>query len=153
EMITGDKTVDGDNITIRIAMEEDVPSLVTLLTQLTTMSRDTAVSTFRRLKLYPDYNVYIGLTQDRVVGTFGLMIMDNIGHNGAPIAVVENVVVDSGSRRQGIGRKMLTFAAATARQKQCYKMILASNVRLTESHQFYESLGFAKQGYAFSLDL
>lgn len=147
------KEVNAEEINIRTAEEEDLPQLVGLLSQLTSTSFDEAMPIFRRIRLYPDYRIYIALARNELAGTLGLMIMDNIGHGGAPIAVVENVVVDQGLRRQGIGRKMFAFAAEKAREKKCYKMILPSHFRLVESHPFYESLGFMKRGYVFSLDL
>ena len=48
---------------------------------------------------------------------------------------------------------MMMHALAVARTNGCYKLILASNVKLLDSHKFYERLGFTKQGYAFVIDL
>lgn len=84
---------------------------------------------------------------------YGLMAMDNLGHDGAPVGIVENVVVDTAWRRRGIGRLLMEDAVRRAREAGCYKLVLASNKALRPAHSFYESLGFAIQGVAFSLDL
>lgn len=37
---------------------------------------------FERLACYPDYMLYVAVCNDRIVGTFALLIMDNLGHLG-----------------------------------------------------------------------
>ena len=90
---------------------------------------------------------------EKAVGTFALLIMDNLGHMCAPIAIVENVVVDAAWRRKGIGRSMMSMAVDLSRESGAYKLVLTSNTRLREAHMFHESLGFSRQGYAFSMTL
>jgi GNAT superfamily N-acetyltransferase len=140
-------------IDLRPATEDDLKVVLALLSQSTTSSMDLAPAVFRRMQQYPNYKVYLSFVGDEPVGTFALMIMDNLGHMGAPVAIVENVVVDAGWRRRGIGRSMMSMAIDLSREAGAYKMILASNTRLDEAHQFYESLGFSRQGYAFSTAL
>jgi GNAT superfamily N-acetyltransferase len=140
-------------IDLRPAAEEDLNVLLDLLSQSTSSSIELAPAVFRRIQQYPNYKVYLAFVGENAVGTFALLIMDNLGHMCAPIAVVENVVVKSSWRRKGIGRSMMSFAVELSRESGAYKLILASNTRLHEAHHFYESLGFSRQGYAFSLTL
>ena len=42
---------------------------------------------------YPDYTLYVAEQAGDVVGSFALLVMDNLGHLGAPSAIVEDVVV------------------------------------------------------------
>ena len=141
------------NLQIDKALESDIPELVALLSQLTQTSVEEALPAFRRMSEYPNYNVYLVRDAQKIIGTFALLVLDNMGHNGCHVGIVENVVVDQERRGQGIGKYMMHFAKSIALEHRCYKLILASNVRLEEAHRFYESLGFQKQGYAFSLDL
>lgn len=90
---------------------------------------------------------------DRIVGTFELLIMDNLAHRGQPSGVVEDVVVDSGLQSKGIGRLMMAFAMEICRKKGCYKMTLSSNLKRERAHQFYESLGFKKHGYSYLVEI
>jgi GNAT superfamily N-acetyltransferase len=140
-------------IDLRPAAEEDLKVVLALLSQSTTSSMDLAPAVFRRMQQYPNYKVYLAVVGDEPVGTFALMIMDNLGHMCAPIAIVENVVVHADWRRRGIGRSMMSTAVDLGRQSGAYKLILASNTRLNEAHMFYESLGFSRQGYAYSMAL
>ena len=79
--------------------------------------------------------------------------MDNLGHLGAPSAIVEDVVVDPAQHGHGIGRAMMRFAIERAQQAGCYKLVLSSNAARERAHAFYESLGFERHGYSFRIAL
>ena len=79
--------------------------------------------------------------------------MDNLGHCGTPSAVVEDVVVAAQAQGRGIGKAMMAFARERCREKGCYKLVLSSNAKRESAHAFYESIGFARHGYSFRLDL
>ncbi len=102
---------------------------------------------------YPDYTLYVAEQEARIVGSFALLIMDNIGHLGAPSAIVEDVVVDPARHGMGIGRQMMQFALQKVRDKGCYKMMLSSNARRERAHAFYDSLGFERHGFSFRVEL
>ncbi|MCX7311151.1 MAG: GNAT family N-acetyltransferase [Hyphomicrobiales bacterium] len=102
---------------------------------------------------YPDYTLYVAERGSVVVGSFALLVMDNLGHLGAPSAIVEDVVVAASLQGGGIGGAMMSFACDMARRKRCYKLMLSSNARRERAHIFYESLTFERHGYSFRLDL
>ena len=104
-----------------------------------------------RFSRYPDYTLYVAAQDGQIVGSFALLIMDNLGHLGAPSAIVEDVVVDPDLQGNGIGQAMMHFAAAKAREKNCYKLVLSSNAKRERAHRFYEGLGFERHGYSFRL--
>ena len=108
-----------------------------------------ARAVFRRFQRYPDYRLFVAELDGRIVGTFALLIMDNLAHRGAPSGVVEDVVVDEQHRGSGIGRQMMEFARNRCREAGCYKMALSSNLKREPAHAFYETLGFEKHGYSF----
>src|SRR5690606_1039389 len=101
---------------------------------------------------YPDYTLFVVMLNDRVAGSFALLVMHNLGHLGAPSAIVEDVVVDLDLQGQGIGQAMMRFAMARCREKGCYKLMLSSNARRERAHAFYEALGFERHGYSFRID-
>lgn len=49
---------------------------------------------FDKFSRYPDYNIYVAIHNEQIIGSFELLIMDNLGHLAAPSAVIEDVVVD-----------------------------------------------------------
>ena len=79
--------------------------------------------------------------------------MDAAGYRCAPVAIVEDVIVERRARGHGVGRGMMEFAMNRARAKGCYKLMLSSNVQRGDAHRFYEALGFEKHGYSFAVSL
>jgi GNAT superfamily N-acetyltransferase len=108
---------------------------------------------FDRMASYPDYRMYVAIRDDQIVGSFALLIMDNLGHRGAPSGVIEDVVVDPPCQGQGIGRAMMQHALYLCGEKGCYKVALSSNLAREHAHAFYESLGFERHGYSFRVML
>jgi GNAT superfamily N-acetyltransferase len=108
-----------------------------------------AEAVFERMARYPDYKIYVAEAEGRIVGTFALLVMDNIGHMGTPSAIVEDVAVDPGLHGQGLGRTMMEYALELCRDKGCYKLVLSSNLKREKAHAFYAALDFEKHGYSF----
>jgi GNAT superfamily N-acetyltransferase len=88
-----------------------------------------------------------------VVGTFALLIMHNLGHRGAPSAIVEDVAVAPEWQNRGVGRVMMEFAMWRSREARCYKLALSSNRKRVKAHRFYEALGFQRHGYSYVVGL
>lgn len=108
------------------------------------------LAVFRR---YPSYRIFVAVAGGRVVGTYELLIMDNLAKGGRKSGVVEDVAVSPKYRGQGIGRTMMMHAREQCRQASCYKFVLSSNLKRADAHAFYEALGFEKHGYSFRVEL
>ena len=78
--------------------------------------------------------------------------MDNLAHKGTPSGIVEDVAVKNEPHGQGIGKKMMQFAMQKCKEAGCYKLVLSSNQKRIEAHEFYESLGFERHGFSFRVD-
>jgi GNAT superfamily N-acetyltransferase len=149
---------DAPAIHIRPATEADLPAVLSLYAQPDFDNRRVlaiadAQRIFRRFAVYPDYTLYVAEYSGAVVGTFALLIMDNLGHLGTPSAIVEDVVVAPEQHSMGIGRTMMAFARQVSREKGAYKLVLSSNTKRGRAHAFYESLGFERHGYSFHVEL
>lgn len=149
---------DCETLTIRPAAVEDLSGVLALYAQPEiddglVLPLGAAEGILQKFKHYPDYSLYVAAHEAGIVGSFALLIMDNIGHLGAPSAIVEDVVVDPKRHGRGIGRQMMQFAMQKARAKGCYKMMLSSNARRERAHAFYDTLGFERHGFSFRIDL
>lgn len=85
-----------------------------------------------------------------VCGTLLVSLCADVMYSRQPFAVIENVVVDQGSRKCGIGAALLNQAESFCRQSQCSKMMLLSSNGRADAHRFFESQGFdssAKRGF------
>jgi GNAT superfamily N-acetyltransferase len=114
---------------------------------------DQAVALFERFGRYPDYTLYVAEQDHEIVGSFALLVMDNLGHLGSPSGIVEDIVVAPARQGNGIGQAMMRFALERCREKGCYKLMLSSNAKRARAHAFYESLGYERHGYSFRVDL
>lgn len=151
------KTSQGIDLSMRQAREDDIPSLLVLFRQLgeddgATLTVEEARAVFNDFRQYPCYHVHVAELGGRLVGTFSLLIMHNLGHHGAPSAVLEDVVVDGSLRGKGVGTAMMEYAHDVCREHGCYKMTFSSNRNREAAHRFYESLGFRRHGYSFFID-
>ena len=145
-----------DNLEIKKASTGDLPHILKLYAQIDNkdvLSIDDAIRIFDKLKTYPNYSLYVAKIIDNVIGTFELLIMDNLAHKGCPSGVVEDVVVDENYRSMGIGKIMMEFAKDICQKNGCYKLTLSSNINRDRAHKFYESLGFVKHGYSFTIKI
>ena len=147
------------DVAIRKAAESDLPAVLRLYAQPgmdngRVLTVDAAAKILRRMETYPEYAVYVATANDgSVVGTFALLVMDNLAHMGTPSAVVEDVCVEERLRGQGIGTAMMDFGMEFARQRGCYKLVLSSNSARERAHAFYRSLGFEQHGLSFHVPL
>ena len=145
-------------IRIREAAAIDLPELLRLYRQLLPadtpdMSLADAERIFLRIGNYPDYRIYLAEQNGLAVATYALLIMDSLGHQGVPAAILEDVVVHEDLRGLGIGRLMMAHATAQARRQGCAKLFLSSGRHRVAAHDFYRSLGFREHGASFSLSL
>lgn len=141
-------------LAIREAARADLPGILELYAQPAldddvVLPLAQAERLFERMRGYPDYRLYVARAGQQVVGTFALLIMDNLGHLGSPSGVVEDVAVAPAWQKRGIGKAMLRFAMQRCREAGCYKLSLSANLSRTQAHRFYESLGFGKHGFSF----
>lgn len=147
-------------IVIWRARRADVPRLAALYHQLHLDSySETVVPPARMLRAFDalaaDRRHTILLAEDGAVliGTVHLIVVAHLGHGLAPMAIVENVVVDEAARSRGVGELLMRRAAAIARRAKCYKLCLTTNIRRLQAHRFYERLGWRRTHFGYSLDL
>ncbi|HQR98776.1 MULTISPECIES: GNAT family N-acetyltransferase [unclassified Polaromonas] len=143
-----------DALTLRPVLEPDLLDVLRLYAQPDIDDGDIlaladAKRIWARMASYPNYKLYVAVKGAQVVGTFALLIMDNLGHLGAPSAVVEDVAVDPAWQGQGIGKAMMRHAMALAAESGCYKLTLSSSLKREKAHAFYDSLDFERHGYSF----
>jgi GNAT superfamily N-acetyltransferase len=104
---------------------------------------------FARFRQYPYYRIFVAEAGGTFVGTYALLIMDNLAKRGARSGVVEDVAVSPAWQGHGVGRAMMEHAREQCRAKGCYKLTLSSNLKREAAHRFYDALGFERHGYSF----
>lgn len=146
-----------ENCKICKATETDLVSILELYAQQEMdnnkiLSVDESLKVFKKMESYPNYSIYVAWIENTIVGTFALLIMDNLAHMGTPSGIVEDVAVSPGYQGQGIGKAMMNFAMKLCQEAGCYKLVLSSNIKRKKAHSFYEELGFKQHGISFIVD-
>jgi GNAT superfamily N-acetyltransferase len=80
----------------------------------------------------------------RIIGTLQLTFIAGLSNQGAELALISAVRVESSLRGQGLGEQMMAWAMDEARARGCASMELLSHASREAAHRFYEKLGFAK---------
>lgn len=143
-------------VVIRRAAATDLPAVLALYREVgdrETVPVGRARKVLARMRSYPDYDLYVAVSGGEIVGTFALLIMDNLAHLGAPSGVVEDVVVRRDSQRRGVGRRMMQWALDRCRARGCYKLALSSSRQRRAAHRFYAALGMQQHGFSFLMKL
>ena len=143
---------------IRTATEKDIPRLLELYRQLSFHPEEykkppleECRRVFKDISKVPGYSLLVAEEGGEVIGTTVLAILPGMAHGTRPFAVVENVVVDEKRRSQGIGKQLMEYCLARAKEAGCYKIMLTSDKRRERAHKFYRSLGFEASAHGFRL--
>ena len=144
------------SLQIRPAVENDMAAVLALYAQPDmdngrVLDLAQAQALWAQFARYPSYRLFVAVSSDhrQVVGSYALLVMHKLAHQGTPSAVVEDVVVRPDQQRQGIGRQLMAHAMREAQAAGCYKLALSSNHRRADAHAFYNALGFQPHGVSF----
>lgn len=143
---------------IRRAKVGDVDLLLPLLSQLAAGRTPKHVQSpeFALRLLVSDSAscILVAETGGQLIGSCQLVTFISAGWQVAPAALLENVVVDKGHRRNGVGRALVHRAVNVANDIGCYKVMLQTGSRQSWKLEFYRSCGFTEDGRkAFILSL
>ncbi|MFH1032053.1 MAG: GNAT family N-acetyltransferase [Chloroflexota bacterium] len=146
--------------TIRQATKKDIPRILELYKQLSFSPEEhrkppveDCCEILEGMKKVPGYELLVAEENGEVIGTTVLAILPGFAHGTSPFAVVEYVVVDEKRRSRGIGKLLMEYVIARAKEAGCYKIALTSDNRREQAHKFYNSIGFKSSSHGFRLYL
>lgn len=149
-------------LTIRRAVEADVPALVALLVAgaVPATAEDgedtTDLVPYRAALADIEASgnaVLVVEEQGVVVGMCQLIFLRHFQGRGGRCAELESVHVRADCRARGIGSALVRTAVDEARAGGCYRVQLTSNAVRDDAHRFYRRLGFEPTHVGFKLDL
>lgn len=145
---------------IRRAGEADLPAILVLYQELSgaydgvqTIDAAQCERAWQRISNDPRQYLLVADIEGEVKGTLNLTVIPNLGHGGQPWGAVDNVVVATDQRGQGIGAALIEEAGNIARKERCYKIVLSSNIARKKAHDFYRRMGWKETHVGFSLEL
>ncbi len=152
--MTGAAAGNSGGVALRLATPHDMPEVQRLyadtgLDDGEPLPLAAALDILRRMESYPSFRLWVAEADGVIVGTYTLLVMDNIPHRGAPSAIVEQVAVAAAAQGAGVGTAMMKHAMQEAAAAGCYKLALTTNLKRHRAHAFYEKLGFERHGLSF----
>ena len=144
-------------IDIRLAKKQDLPILNRLYADMderSLMSDKEITAIWNQIEQVPNHYIYLAYLEDKEIGTFSLLFMPTMMHQGFHrSAILDSVTIATAYRRQGFGKQMMQKALKVSVDAGCYKVTLSSNLKRDRAHKFYESLGFKQHGWSFSYQI
>ena len=141
-------------IQIREISKKDAESVAWLSTQLGYESDIEQISArIKHINNSNDNCAFVALFEDKVVGWIHGFYTLRIESD--PFVEIGGLIVDSAYRNLKIGKQLIERLKLWAEQHQVKKLKVRCNIIRTESHKFYERLGFKdnKRQIAFEIDL
>ena len=114
---------------------------------------DEMAATLDRLGGDPDHLVLAARVGGECVGTATGAVCHGLYGGSDSYLVIEDVVVDPGHRRQGVGTALLGELERFARDHGCNQMILLTESCRADALALYESAGFAARWTGFKKKL
>lgn len=138
-----------DKIILRDAREEDVPALAGLLSELFSLEKDFRPDPDRQMRglrlllKQPQLGrLFVASTDDGVVGMVSLLFTVSTAEGG-PAAILEDMIVASAYRGQGIGRRLVEHVLDRAAKLGNTRVTLLADRHNEAALGFYRALGFA----------
>jgi GNAT superfamily N-acetyltransferase len=96
--------------------------------------------------VYNDHSRYYFVVEEdgMLVSSCTLMILANLTRGGRPFGFIENVVTHPDYRNRGYGTAILHKAVETAKQSNCWRVMLLTGRKEESTLRFYENAGFQK---------
>ena len=137
-------------MTARPMTRADAPAVASLCTQLGYDHTLPALIVERLESSAHDHGCYVAEQDGAVIGwveIFGVHMLISPHF----FAEIGGLVVDTGARRQGVGRALVSQAEAWAQARGYTEVRLRSGLHRAEAHQFYRSIGYelAKTSHMF----
>lgn len=138
-----------DKIILRDAREEDVPAMAGLLSELFSLEKDFRPDLDRQMRglrlllKQPQLGrLFVASTDDGVVGMVSLLFTVSTAEGG-PAAILEDMIVASAYRGQGIGRRLVEHVLDRAAKLGNTRVTLLADRHNEAALGFYRTLGFA----------
>jgi GNAT superfamily N-acetyltransferase len=144
---------DAKEVAIRPAETADAAALAELMTQLGYPTR-TSEMEMRMEAICADknYTTFVAVSEGQVCGMIGTRISYSFEHNSAGGAILA-LVVSEKVRGHGVGHGLIAAAENDFVQRNIRRVAVYTHFRRLEAHEFYEKLGYTKNGFRLVKEL
>ena len=136
---------------IRRTRPDDFPKVQSLLTQLMHGLPQGQQAMWDALRGYPGYSAWVAEIDEALAGFLDLFVFPDVAH-GAPIAIINNLIVGEPFRRRGLGKRLLQAAVDHSRRERAAEVHVWTDFTNARAIQLYKSVGFAERAVLLELD-
>ena len=141
------------DVAIRRAEVADAAALADLMTQLGYPTRASEME-MRMEKIYADrnYATFVAVSEGKVCGMIGTIRCYTYEHNG-PSGRILALVVSEKMRGCGVGQALIAAAEEDLARRNIRRVAVNTHFERTQAHEFYEKLGYTKNGFRLVKEL
>ena len=137
------------HVAIRAAELNDAAALAQLMCEL---GYETTKSEMRirmeRIAADERYRTFVAVRDGKVCGMIGTLTCPSYEHNDPSGRILALVILRT-MRRRGIGRALIAIAEKDFAQRGIRRIALNTRLAREDTHKFYESLGYERNGWRF----
>jgi GNAT superfamily N-acetyltransferase len=137
------------NLTIRAAEMNDAAVLAQLMCELGYETTASEMQTrMERIAADESYRTFVAVYDGRICGMIGTVTYPSYEHNDSGGRILALAILRA-MRRRGIGRALIATAEKDFVQRGIRRLALNTQLAREDAHKFYESLGYARNGWRF----
>src|SRR5205807_3090365 len=143
----------GVDVTIRAAEAADAEALADLMTQLGYETRASEMEMrMEAIRANKNYATFVAVSKGKVCGMIGTFTCYTYEHN-SPSARILALVVSEKMRGRGVGQALIAAAERDLAQRNIRRVAVNARFERKEAHEFYEKLGYTRNGFRFVKEL
>jgi ribosomal protein S18 acetylase RimI-like enzyme len=140
-------------LTVRAPEAGDMEALADLMTQLGYETRTSEMQMrMETIMANKQYATFVAVSEGKVCGMIGTRISYSYEHNN-PGAAILALIVSENMRGRGVGEALVTAAENDLAQKNIRRLAVYTHFRRTRAHEFYEKMGYEKNGFRLVKEL
>ncbi|MDO8324844.1 MAG: GNAT family N-acetyltransferase [Phenylobacterium sp.] len=112
---------------------------------------ETYYAAFDRIEASDGNSLTVAELEGAVVGCLQMTFIPGLSNQGADLALIEGVRVDTTLRSQGLGAQLIAHALEVARARGCQAVELFTHKSRTDAHRFYDRLGFEQSHVGYRI--
>jgi ribosomal protein S18 acetylase RimI-like enzyme len=141
------------DLTVRTVEASDAEALADLITQLGYQTRASEMQMrMETILANKNYATFVAVCHGKVCGMIGTYTCYTYEHN-SPSARILALVVSEKMRGRGAGQALIAAAEKNLAQRNIRRVAVNARFERKEAHEFYEKLGYTKNGFRLVKEL
>ncbi|PYX32015.1 MAG: GNAT family N-acetyltransferase [Acidobacteria bacterium] len=141
------------DLTVRAVETGDMAALADLMTQLGYETRTSEMEMrMEAISANKNYATFVAVSGGKVCGMIGTATRYTYEHN-SPSAAIMALIVSEKMRGRGVGQALVVAAEKDLAQKNIRRVAVNTHFRRTRAHEFYEKIGYEKNGFRLVKEL